>query len=205
MMKFLFLIALWAAFCFLHSAMITTAFTDFMKKKTGTYYRYYRLFYNLFSILILAPVLIYSYSIQEKPFFTWHGYLLPLRYLLFLGGVWIFYAGSRHYSMRTFLGINQIQEGVNHGLINTSGMIGKGGIMGIVRHPFYSGSFLLIWAGNLDTTRLIINSILSIYLVVGTLLEEQKLLAEFGDVYRDYQKEVSMLFPWKWIRKKISK
>ena len=185
--------------------MITPVFTDFLKKRTGTYYRYYRLFYNLFSILILAPVLIYSYSIQEKPFFTWHGYLLPLRYLLFLGGVWIFYAGSRHYSMRTFLGINQIQEGVNHGLINNSGMIDKGGIMGIVRHPFYSGSFLLIWAGNLDTTRLIINSILSIYLVVGTLLEEQKLLAEFGDVYRDYQKEVSMLFPWKWIRKKISK
>ena len=73
--------------------------------------------------------------------------------------------------------------------------------MGVVRHPFYSGSFLLIWAGHLDTTRLIINSILSIYLVVGTLLEEQKLLSEFGDVYRDYQKEVSMLFPWKWIKR----
>ena len=203
-MRYLLLIFLWSAFFFLHSFMITPVFTDFLKKRTGTFYRYYRLFYNLFSILILAPVLIYSYSIQEKPFFTWHGYLLPLRYLLFLGGLWIFYAGSRHYSMRTFLGINQINEGVNHGLINTSGMIGKGGIMGIVRHPFYSGSFLLIWAGNLDTTRLIINSILSIYLVVGTLLEEQKLLAEFGDVYRDYQNEVSMLFPWKWIRKKIS-
>lgn len=107
--------------------------------------------------------------------------------------------------MRTFLGINQIEEGVNHGLINTSGKIEKGGIMGIVRHPFYSGSFLLIWAGNLDNARLIINSILSVYLVVGTLLEEQKLLAEFGDVYRDYQNEVSMLFPWKWIRKKVSK
>jgi len=205
MMKFLVLMALWTAFCFLHSFMITPAFIDFLKKKAGTYYRYYRLFYNLLSILILAPVLIYSYSIQEKPFFTWHGYLLPIRYLLLLCGLWIFYAGSKHYNVRTFLGINQINEGANHGLINTSGMIEKGGIMGMVRHPFYSGSFLLIWAGNLDTTRLFINSILSIYLVVGTMLEEQKLLTEFGDVYRDYQKEVSMLFPWEWIRKKIGK
>ena len=202
-MKFLILISLWTTFCVLHSFMITPAFTDFLKKRTGTSYRYYRLFYNLSSILILASVLIYSYSIQEKPFFIWHGYLLPVRYLLLLSSLWIFYAGSRHYNMRTFLGINQIQEGVNHGLINTSGTIEKRGILGIVRHPFYSGSFLLIWAGNLDTTRLIINSILSIYLVVGTLLEEQKLLSEFGDIYRDYQKEVSMLFPWKYIRGKI--
>ena len=122
---------------------------------------------------------------------------------MLLGGLWIFYAGSRHYNMRTFVGINQIHEGVNHGLINTSGKIEKGGIMAVVRHPFYSGSFLLIWAGNLDTTRLIINIILSLYLVVGAVLEEQKLLAEFGDVYRNYQKEVSMLFPWKYLKSQI--
>ena len=203
-MRYLLLIFLWSAFCFLHSFMITPSVTDFLKEKAGKYYRYYRLFYNLFSILILTPIVVYSYSIMEKPFFTWHGYLLPLRYLLLLVGLLIFYAGSRHYSMRTFLGINQLNEGVDHGLINNSGMIGKGGIMGVVRHPFYTGSFLVIWAGNLDTTRLIINSILSIYLIVGTMLEEQKLLAEFGDVYRDYQKEVSMLFPWKYIKKKIA-
>ena len=202
-MKFLILIVLWTAFCVLHSLMITPVFIDFVKKNTGTSYRYYRLFYNIFSILFLVPVVIYSYSIMEKPFFTWHGYYLSIRYLMLLGGLWIFYAGSRHYNMRTFLGINQIHEGVNHGLINTSGKIEKGGIMGVVRHPFYSGSFLLIWAGNLDTTRLIINIILSLYLVVGTVLEEQKLLAEFGDVYRNYQKEVSMLFPWKYLKSQI--
>ena len=183
--------------------MITPVFTDFVKKNTGTSYGYYRLFYNIFSTLFLVPVLIYSYSIIEKPFFSWHGYFLSIRYLMLLGGLWIFYAGSRHYNMRTFVGINQIHEGVNHGLINTSGKIEKGGIMGVVRHPFYSGSFLLIWAGNLDTTRLIINIILSLYLVVGTVLEEQKLLAEFGDVYRNYQKEVSMLFPWKYLKSQI--
>ena len=204
-MKFLILIALWTAFCFLHSAMITPGFTDSVKKNTGTSYRYYRLFYNIFSLLFLVPVVIYSYSIMEKPFFTWHGYLLAIRYFMLTAGLWIFYAGSRHYNMSTFLGINQIHEGVNHGLINTSGKIEKGGIMGVVRHPFYSGSFLLIWAGNLDNSRLIINIILSLYLVVGTMLEEQKLLSEFGDVYRNYQKEVSMHFPWKLIRKKISR
>ena len=202
-MTFLILIALWTAFCFLHSYMITPVFTAFVKKNTGTSYRYYRLFYNIFSFFFLIPVVIYSYSIMGKPFFTWHGYLLPVRYLLLLCSLCIFYAGSRHYNMRTFLGINQIHASVDHGLINTSGTIEKEGMMGVVRHPFYSGSFLLIWAGNLDTMRLIINSILSIYLIIGTLLEEQKLVAEFGDIYRSYQKEVSMLFPWKYITRQI--
>ena len=202
-MKFLILIALWTAFCFLHSFMITPFFTDFVKKNTGPSYRYYRLFYNIFSILFLVPVVIYSYSIMEKPFFTWHGYLLAGKYFMLIGGLWIFYEGSRHYNMRTFIGINQIHTDVNHGLINTSGTIEKGGIMGVVRHPFYSGSFLLIWAGNLDTTRLIMNIILSLYLFVGTLLEEQKLMAEFGVTYKNYQKEVSMLFPCKYLKRKI--
>ncbi len=203
MVKYVILVFLWTIFCFLHSAMITPAFTGFLKTKIGPYYKFYRLFYNIFSALLLIPALLYSYSIMEPPFFTWQGYLLPLRYLMLIAGFWLFYEGSRHYSMRTFLGISQINEGVNHGLINNSGTIEKGGILGVVRHPFYTGSFLVIWAGNLDSTRLIINGILSLYLVVGTMLEEKKLIAEFGDVYRNYQKDVSMLFPWKYIRRKI--
>jgi len=202
-MNFAALIFFWTAFCFLHSFMITPAVTEFLKKKLGQYFRFYRLFYNAFSILILVPVLLYSAAMTEQPFFSWQGYLLPLRYLLLFSGLWFFYAGSRHYNMRTFLGITQVSKGVNHGLINSSGIIDKGGVLGIVRHPFYTGSFLLIWAGNLDQTRLAINLILSVYLVVGTMLEEKKLLAEFGDVYRQYQSEVSMLFPWKFIKRGI--
>lgn len=203
-MKYITLIALWTVFCFLHSAMITTAFTGFLKTKTGRYFRFYRLFYNIFSGLLLLPAVLYSYSIMERPFFIWKGYLLPVKYLLLSGGFWLFYTGSRHYSMKTFLGFSQLNEGVNHGLINSSGTIEKEGIMGVIRHPFYSGSLLVIWTGNLDTTRLIINAILSLYLVVGTLLEEQKLLSEFGNAYSNYQKEVSMLFPWKWLVRKIT-
>jgi protein-S-isoprenylcysteine O-methyltransferase Ste14 len=36
------------------------------------------------------------------------------------------------------------------------------------------------------------------YVVVGTLLEEKKLVAEFGEEYRSYQRRVSMLVPLKW-------
>lgn len=63
----------------------------------------------------------------------------------------------------------------------------------------------MIWATNLDITFLIVNCILSIYVIMGTILEEQKLVEEFGDEYRAYQKKVSMLFPMKWILNKMNR
>ena len=50
---------------------------------------------------------------------------------------------------------------------------------------------------------LIVNIILTIYLVTGTVLEEKKLIIELGDNYRDYVDRVSMLFPAKWIFSKL--
>ena len=57
----------------------------------------------------------------------------------------------------------------------------------------------LIWAGPLDAPGVLVNVVLTIYLIVGTLLEERKLVVQFGAAYREYQERVSMLFPFKWI------
>jgi methanethiol S-methyltransferase len=137
------------------------------------------------------------------PFFIWEGYLLPVRFLLLGAGLFLFYTGARQYDMSTFLGLKQIKESVNHNLINATGKLNSGGILGVVRHPFYAAIFPLIWSANLDVTFLIVNCILSIYVIIGTLLEEQKLVQEFGDEYSAYQESVSMLFPIKWIMKKL--
>jgi protein-S-isoprenylcysteine O-methyltransferase Ste14 len=39
--------------------------------------------------------------------------------------------------------------------------------------------------------------VLTIYLVVGAILEERKLVAEFGEAYREYQGKVPMFVPAK--------
>ena len=203
-MKYWILALLWITYCILHSGLITIAVTSFFKQRLGDKYRYYRISYNTFAIVSLIPVVLYTYSVRQAPFFSWDGYLLPIRYLLLGAGLLILYEGSRHYDMQTFLGLKQIKGKVNHNLINTSGKIDSTGILGIIRHPFYSGSILMVWSSNLDVSALIVNIILSVYLIVGTLLEEQKLVKEFGNEYREYQQKVSMLFPYKWILKKLS-
>lgn len=176
--------------------MITLTFTGFLKQRLGNYFRYYRLFYNIVSIAVLVPIVIYSYSIKEEPFFMWEGYLLLVKYFLLALGLFLFVLGSRHYSMSSFIGIAQIKEDPNHKLMNESGKLDSSGILGIIRHPYYAGVLPLLWSSELDITTLIITVILSIYIVIGTLQEEHKLVHEFGSEYTEYMKRTHRLIPF---------
>jgi protein-S-isoprenylcysteine O-methyltransferase Ste14 len=69
----------------------------------------------------------------------------------------------------------------------------------VIRHPWYAGLVLLLWARDLDIAGLVVSSVLTVYILIGTLLEERKLVHEFGDAYRDYQRRVSMFVPIKWL------
>jgi protein-S-isoprenylcysteine O-methyltransferase Ste14 len=67
-----------------------------------------------------------------------------------------------------------------------------------VRHPLYLCVLVLIWASpGLTADRLLFNVLWTAWIVVGTILEEKDLVADFGDVYRDYQRKVPMLVPWR--------
>ncbi|OGW48129.1 MAG: hypothetical protein A2Y66_02625 [Nitrospirae bacterium RBG_13_41_22] len=65
-----------------------------------------------------------------------------------------------------------------------------------VRHPLYLFMTLMIWScPDLTGDRLLFNSLWTIWIVIGSILEERDLVSEFGDAYREYQRKVPMLIP----------
>ena len=201
--KYLMLSLLVIAWCLLHSAMISVSVTEYLKKRLGPKFRFYRLFFNLIAILTLIPVALYAYSLRTQAIFHWDGYMRIGQVLLLIVAVLLIFLGGRHYNVRQVLGIKQIKEGISSKAITDTGELDTSGVLGMTRHPWYLATILLIWARQMDVSVLFVNVILTSYLIVGTALEEKKLIREFGEKYAAYQNRVSMLIPFKWLMSKI--
>lgn len=204
-MDLLFLGLFWVLWCTLHSVLITRTVAGLVAGVLGKRFRYYRLFYNMIAGLTLLPLLVLTRNIRSEPVFVWQGYWLVARILLLVSATLLFWAGARRYDMGYFLGIRQIFSGSAHTLLSKSEEFSATGVFGLTRHPWYLASLLLIWSilPAYAPTDLVVAAVLSLYLLVGTVLEEGKLLAEYGERYRSYQRQVSMLMPWKWLQTKV--
>jgi methanethiol S-methyltransferase len=206
MSDYLFLAFLWAAYCAVHSVLISISVTSWLRTVLAGKYRFWRLFFNVFSIVALVPLVMYSHSARfnSETTFAWSGYWRILRYGIAGLGVVLVVAGARHYSMLQFLGIHQIRKESKRSAMTGCGDFDHRGVLGLMRHPWYVAVFLFLWTSDLNVTAITVNLVLSVYLIVGTLLEERKLVIELGEEYRRYQDQVSMFVPLKWATRKRS-
>ena len=133
---------------------------------------------------------------QERVLGTIYRRFYRLFYNVFSAVSFVYVLQLQRYDMRQLLGLARLCGGSGRGL-GEGGGVDTGGILGLVRHPWYLAMLLLLWARNLQTADLVVNTVLMLYLVGGTVLEERKLVAAFGAEYRAYQQRVSMLVPWK--------
>ncbi len=201
-MKYAFLALIWLVWCFFHSTLISLRVTGYLKQRLGDRFRYYRLVYNAFSLITLVPVVLYSDSLRSEPLFVWDGAWRALQGFILAVSVVFFLAGARQYDGLSFLGLRQLRSGSSCAGLSETCALNTKGVLGVVRHPWYAGGILIIWARDLDLSVIITNVILTGYFIVGTLLEERKLLVEFPEAYREYQQKVSMFFPYLWLKSK---
>jgi len=188
---------LWTAWCFLHSFLISSGFTARMKKNLGSRFGYYRLAYSIFSLVSLAPVIYFHFSLEERLIFTWPWPWAVLKFSMYLAAFLLFYGGLAVYDVQYMLGIRQIRE-MRAGIKPAAAEFTTKGILGYVRHPWYSGAILLVWAfGDITDISLVSKTVLTAYLIIGTILEEKKLVKELGQPYLDYRRKVPMLIPGK--------
>jgi protein-S-isoprenylcysteine O-methyltransferase Ste14 len=67
-----------------------------------------------------------------------------------------------------------------------------------VRHPLYLTTLLMFWSHpDLTADRLLFNVLFTVWIIAGTVLEEHDLVEIYGDGYREYQRSVPMLIPYR--------
>lgn len=79
------------------------------------------------------------------------------------------------------------------------GRLATDGIYGVVRHPQYTGIFIVIFGEGIVHWPTIVSVVLFPVIVGAYILlarkEEGKMVAQFGDRYREYQRRVPMFIP----------
>ena len=196
-MKYLVITMIWAGYCFLHSFMISIWFSNIMKRLLKEYYAFYRLFFVLVSTLLLFPIISYTIQLDHEVVIKYSMTLNIFRYILIALGVLVFVkAFLIDYDVLHFLGFRQAMKFNTTEIEIPNTELKKSGLLGIVRHPMYFAVVVLLWCHSFTIADVIVNALLTIYVVIGTFLEERKLLVEFGDSYIRYQNEVPMLIPF---------
>jgi protein-S-isoprenylcysteine O-methyltransferase Ste14 len=196
-MKYLLIALMWSGYCLQHSFLISIRFTNLMKQLLNNYYAFYRIFYIFISLALLIPLINYTTQLDNKVIIM---YSLPLnivRYVLISGSLLMFFwAFFFNYDSLSFFGIRQA---LNFGKIketNPSMEVKKNGLLGIIRHPMYLALIVVLWCHIFTISDIIVNTILTIYILIATRLEEKKLVLEFGHTYVKYQQEVPMFLPF---------
>ncbi len=193
-MDYLIIALMWIAYCLFHSFLISTSFTNLMTRLLKNYYAFYRMFFVFISLVLLIPLISYTDQLDSNIIITYSPPLNIVRYTLTLGSLLMFFwAFFFNYDSLSFFGIRQI---LNFGKkINPSEELKRDGLLGVVRHPMYFALIVYLWCQVFTLSDIIVNIVLTIYIIMGTMLEEKKLISEFGDKYVKYQQEVPMLIP----------
>jgi methanethiol S-methyltransferase len=201
--NYLLVVILWAAYCALHSFLISVRFTAHMTRLLKSYYAFYRLFYVVISIILLVPLIRFTGEFKSPVIMTYDAPLSVARYALISGALLMFlWAFFFDYDSLSFFGIRQI---LNFGKppAATPVTLKRSGLLGMVRHPMYLALILYLWCQTFRMVDIIVNTLLTVYVLVGTWLEERKLALEFGEAYLRYQREVPMLVPFAKINRKL--
>jgi hypothetical protein len=196
-MKYFIICGLWTAYCILHSFLISTSFTKFISRLLKKYYGFYRLFYVLISLILLIWLINYSSRFNNEIIVLYTFPWSIFRYVFMYGSLLLFFwAFFFNYDSLSFFGIRQILDSGKASTINPDESIKKNGLLGVIRHPMYLALIIYLWCTIFTLMDLLINALLTIYVVIGTNLEEKKLVLEFGNAYTKYQQQVPMLIPF---------
>lgn len=187
----------WALYCALHSLLIHPPVARRFRRLLGRREGAYRFLFNAFSLISLIPLALWHIRLRGPWIIRWEGLWLAVPAALNLSALALFALGAVAYGPGDFFGLASARAALRGEPAPASGPFSSRGILRWVRHPWYAGSLLALWGHNLDAAGLAASTVLTAYLFAGAWIEERKLVSQFGDDYRRYQREVPMFIPRK--------
>lgn len=191
------------AFGLFHSVTAALGFKALMVALLGQrgYLGLYRLLYNILSVITLAPV--FWLMGRDPGAAIWSVQGAGAMLLQVINGIGL---------LGVIISLLQIDlwrfAGVKQALAYVAGEplplpeepLSFGGLYGLVRHPLYLFSLLWVWSQPTMSAAWLGFAIgATLYFALGSLVEEQKLVRQFGNTYVEYQKRVPWLIPFtKW-------
>jgi protein-S-isoprenylcysteine O-methyltransferase Ste14 len=181
----------------IHSWLASQRMKDWARRTMGSGAdRWYRLAYNALATVMLLPFLAMLVWLPDQSLYVipppWVWLTLLVQAVAAAGvvyGVWI--TDGWH-----FLGLRQLFQTDEHR--SYSPPLAVYGLYRWVRHPLYFLGLVFMWLSpRMTVNTLALYAVFSVYLYVGTFFEERRLIAEFGDAYREYQRQVPRLLPWR--------
>lgn len=182
----------WLAYFVLHSALASTGVKAWVCTHWPRAGAAYRLIFNAISLVLLLVPLILLGTMDTPQLWRWDGGWAWLANGV--GGLAVvgFLLSLRSYDGLDFIGLRQWRERGGNAPVEAFCLSDW---HRVVRHPWYFFLLLILWTRDMDLAWLVSALWISLYLIVGSRLEEHKLIQLYGERYRRYRTRVPGLVP----------
>ncbi len=195
-MPYLIVFGSFLAYFILHSL----AASIIMKQRVASHWPnvmpYYRLAFNALAIVLSLPLLFVMFLYPGNSLWQWHGLGFYLTSAMALLAVIGFFYSLKYYDLSEFWGTRQLKERNNS--VHDQENFHISPMHRYVRHPWYFFALVIIWTRDVSTIQLLVYLLVTAYFVIGSRMEERKLIAYHGEVYQRYQEQVAAVFPLPW-------
>jgi protein-S-isoprenylcysteine O-methyltransferase Ste14 len=175
----LMLAASWLLFGISHSLLAGTT----LDRLFG---RYSRLAFNCIAVVITALPFTISAWLPVNLLWEEPNWLRWTRYGVSVAVILAFMYTLKFYSMPGFLGLKRETWSLTFSPLHRW-----------VRHPWYFLMLLFIWTQTMTETWLVSALCMTLYLVLGSRIEEKRILRYHPGSYADYCRIVPGLIPWR--------
>lgn len=190
------LLCYWLAYFVLHSLLASLGVKRRVSAARPDLMPVYRLAFNTLSVILLLPILWHMFQHPGPALWQWKGAGAWLANGLALLAGLGFVSSLKYYDTQEFLGLRQLRSHTRN--VEDQEHFHLSPFHRFVRHPWYFFGLILVWTRDMNASLLLSSAMITIYFIIGSRLEEKKLLIYHGNIYRRYMERVPGLLPLPW-------